>query len=47
MHDYIENLLDEVPAYMKGTAITPAVKNLFTINDNAEKLDGMKSDEFH
>jgi hypothetical protein len=47
MHDYIKNLLDEVPADMECTAITPVVNNSFTINDNAEKLDSTKSDEFY
>jgi hypothetical protein len=48
MHDYIKNLLlDEAPADMEGTAATPAANSLFTINDDAEKLDGAKSDQYH
>jgi hypothetical protein len=46
-HDYIENLLDEAPVDMEGTAVTPAANSLFMINDDAEKLDSTKSDQFH
>jgi hypothetical protein len=44
MHDYIENLLDEAPVDMEGTAATPAANSLFTINDDAKKLDGCDRD---
>jgi hypothetical protein len=47
MHDYIENLLDEAPVDMEGTAATPAANSLFTVNDDAKKLDGAKSDQYH
>jgi hypothetical protein len=32
---------------MEGTAATPAANSLFTINDDAEKLDGAKLDQYH
>jgi hypothetical protein len=45
--DYIENLLEEALTDMGGMAVTLVGNNLFTINDNAEKLDAMRSDEYH
>jgi hypothetical protein len=36
--------MKQAPADMEGTAVTPAANNLFTINDDAEKLDSTKSD---
>jgi hypothetical protein len=47
MDDCIKNLFKDVPADMEGTAKSPVVNNLFTINDEAEKLDATKSEEFH
>ncbi len=47
MSDYIENLFDELPEDMSGTAATPAANHLFTVNDNATKLDADKAKTFH
>ena len=47
MPNYIETLLEECPADMDGTAVSPAANYLFDINENAEKLDSDQSDEYH
>lgn len=47
MFDFIQNMLDELPAHMDGVAATPAANHLFHINQNAIKLDGKTADEFH
>jgi hypothetical protein len=47
MNDYVENLLEECPDDMLGTAATPAAKTLFEINDAAPKLEPERAEQFH
>jgi hypothetical protein len=47
MEDYLEEMMVDLPEDMEGTATTPAANHLFTVNDNAEKLDSDKSEFFH
>ena len=47
MPDYIKKLLEECPTDMDGTAVSPAANHLFDVNENAEKLDGDKANEYH
>jgi len=47
MRDYVEGLLDEAPADMDGTAITPASNNLLAVNGKADKLDDERAEVFH
>ncbi|GAX19421.1 hypothetical protein FisN_4Lu403 [Fistulifera solaris] len=47
MDDYVENLLNEAPSDFEGTSVTPATANLFTVNDQAEKLPPEKAELFH
>jgi len=39
MLDYVDGMLSNLPADMRGTAATPAGDHLFDVNDSAEKLD--------
>ena len=47
MQDYIENMLEDVPRDMDGSAVTPAGMHLFQVNDDAERLDKVTADVFH
>jgi hypothetical protein len=47
MIDYIESMLDELPADMGGTAPTPASSYLFDVNDSAEKLPEELGNLYH
>jgi hypothetical protein len=47
MEDYIESMLEDVPADMTGNASTPAADHLFKTNDEAEALPQDMSDTFH
>jgi hypothetical protein len=47
MQEYIQEMLDNLPADMSGEAATPAGPHLFTVNDKCEKLDEADSDMFH
>ena len=47
MQDYIENMLEDVPRDMDGSAVTPAGMHLFQVNDDAEHLDKVTADVFH
>jgi hypothetical protein len=47
MFDYITRLLSEMPADMDGTAVTPAVNNLFEVTSTTPKLDKTESEFFH
>jgi len=47
MNDYVENLIEEAPDDMRGTASTPAANYLFNVNEKAVKLDSEKSDKYH
>ena len=46
-YDYINEILTSLPEDMKGTAVQPAYKHLFTINENATKFDEKTYDLFH
>jgi hypothetical protein len=47
MTDYVKGILDEAPDDMNGFAVTPAASNLFTVREDAGKLDDAQSDEYH
>lgn len=47
MGDYVEGILDEAPADMDGFTVTHAVANLFTVREDAEKLDDKKAKMYH
>jgi hypothetical protein len=48
MIDYINNLLEELPADMKGRAPSPAANHLFQVNNtDPKKLDTSEADKFH
>ncbi len=46
MHDYVENMLDDLPDDMGGSATTPAAEQLFKVNVEAERLSQDKADVF-
>jgi hypothetical protein len=47
MTAYVEKVLDESPAYMAGTATTPAAKNLFEVRDHIAALNTDDAEFFH
>jgi hypothetical protein len=47
MFDYIKGMLDELPADMDGTVISPASSHLFDINETAEKLSDELGSLYH
>jgi hypothetical protein len=47
MPDYINGILEEAPADMEGVAVTPATANLFTVRDDANKLDDGRTEMYH
>eukprot|EP00957_Ditylum_brightwellii_P028334 2139930-Ditylum_brightwellii.AAC.1 len=47
MCDYVENMLLELPPEFSGEAATPAAHHLFTVNDNAEKLNESQAQTAH
>jgi hypothetical protein len=47
MDDYVQDLLDEAPGGMAGTAATPAGEHLFTVSDNPTYLEEPEADLFH
>jgi hypothetical protein len=47
MYDYLEDILDEMPADMRGTAPTPASDNLFEVGEDSPALNEKESDFFH
>jgi hypothetical protein len=47
MTDYVKKVLEELPANMDGTALTPESLNLFKIRDEATPLDPENSEFFH
>ena len=38
MIDYIGNMIDNIPEYMKGESVTPVAHHLFDIVEDATKL---------
>jgi hypothetical protein len=47
MYDYLEDILNEMPDDMKGTAPTPASDNLFDVDEDSPALNEKESDFFH
>ena len=47
MYDYLESILDEAPSDFDGEDVTPAVKDLFSVNMSQQKLDAPTSVLFH
>jgi hypothetical protein len=47
MKEYTQEMFDELDGDMDGVAATPAAAHLFTVNENAVRLDGAASDLFH
>lgn len=47
MSDYIEEMLDDIPADMEGEAATPAALHLFEVDANAKQLDATTAQLFH
>jgi hypothetical protein len=47
MYDYLEDIIDEMPDDMKGTAPTPASDNLFDVDTESPPLNEKESDFFH
>jgi hypothetical protein len=46
MRDYVEDMIEDFPVKLKGTAKTPASDNLFQV-EKAERLSPMKAEAFH
>jgi hypothetical protein len=47
MEDYVEEMLQDLPEDMAGSATTPAAEHLFQVNEDAEALSSKDSDLFH
>jgi hypothetical protein len=47
MYDYLEDILDEMPKDMNGTAPSPASDNMFEVDDGSPLLNEKESDFFH
>ena len=47
MNQYVNEILDELPADMTGEAPTPAAAHLFQVNPEAQKLDSERKELFH
>jgi hypothetical protein len=47
MIDYIDNMLEEMPEDMQGSATSPAASYLFDVNHKTAQLDQTTSDFFH
>ena len=47
MVDYVQTILDEIPADMSGECATPASSYLFDVDANCDKLDRDAADLFH
>jgi len=47
MYDYIHNMLNEPPPDMDGGATTPAANHLFSVNQEAQKLNEKSAEMFH
>ena len=47
MYKYIEKMLSELQLDMGGIAKTPGANHLFTVNDDAKKLNEEKSQLFN
>jgi hypothetical protein len=47
MYDYLEDILDEMPNDMNGTAPTPVSDNMFEVDEGSPLLNEKESDFFH
>jgi hypothetical protein len=47
MYDYLEDILEEMPDDMNGTAPTPASDNLFDADEDSPQLNEKEADFFH
>jgi hypothetical protein len=47
MYDYVEDMLEDMPGDMKGTAPTPASDNLFDVDEDLAALNEKELDFFH
>jgi hypothetical protein len=47
VYDYLEDILDEMPEDMNGTAPTPASDNLFDADEDLPRLNAKESDFLH
>jgi hypothetical protein len=47
MYDYLEDILDEMPNDMNGTAPAPASDNMFEVDEESPLLNEKESDFFH
>ena len=47
MYDYLESILDEAPSDFDGEDVTPAVKNLFSVNLTQQELDAPTANLCH
>ena len=44
MFDYMEDITQNLPNNLQGSAVTPAADHLCTVNEAAEKLDEANAD---
>ena len=47
MSDYLKNILAEAPSDFDGEDVTPAISELFFVNETHQKLDTATVDLFH
>ena len=47
MYDYLEDILAETPLDFDGEDVTPAISELFFVNETHQKLDATTADLFH
>ena len=47
MYEYILNMLNELPLDMDGVATTPVHNHLFSVNQEAQKLNEKSAEMFH
>ncbi|VEU33958.1 unnamed protein product [Pseudo-nitzschia multistriata] len=47
MFDYLEEIIQNLPDSLKGTAVTPAADHLFKVNEACPRLDEEQADKFH
>ena len=47
MYDYLEDILAEVPDDFDGEDVTPAVSDLFQVDEACRKLDTLTANMFH
>ena len=47
MHQYLEDILSEMPSNMDGLSPWPADKDIFVVDENSELLTTEQADFFH